>query len=128
MCDVYCDSSLASEADRSSTWGYILRIGDGPISWKSKKHKSTRLSTSEAAYVAMSEAAREVRWICNIYQELALETNAIVIHQDNQSAVNMAAKPKFSPKTFTRRNPLTNLISWDGSYDGYYYAWLPTEY
>lgn len=95
---VYCDSSLGNEENRASSWGYVLLFGSSPVCWKSKKHTSTRLSTAEAEYVAMAEAAREIAWFSNLYTELGIDKRMTIL-QDNKSAINMANKPKFSTRT-----------------------------
>ena len=46
--------------------------GEGAITWSSKKQISTALSSTEAEYVALSEASREACWLRNLYTELGL--------------------------------------------------------
>lgn len=43
--------------DRESTAGYVFKLGDGPISWCSKKDPIVALSSCEAKYVAASISA-----------------------------------------------------------------------
>ena len=38
--------------------------------WRSKKQTTIALSSTEAEYVALSEAGREICWLQNLYQEL----------------------------------------------------------
>ncbi|GKD82849.1 hypothetical protein Tco_1349688 [Tanacetum coccineum] len=51
----YADADHAGCQDaRRSTSGSAQFLGDKLVSWSSKKHKSTAISTIEAEYIAMS--------------------------------------------------------------------------
>ena len=56
----YTDSVFAGCVDsRKSTTGYCFKFGNGAISLKSKLQECTTTSTTEAEYVAASDAAKE---------------------------------------------------------------------
>jgi hypothetical protein len=56
----YCDADWAGCPDtRRSTTGYIFTLAGGPVSWSSTVQKSTALSTCEAEYMALADAAKE---------------------------------------------------------------------
>ena len=56
----YIDSDFAGCVDScKSTTGYCFKFGNGAISWKSKLQECTTTSTTEAEYVAASDAAKE---------------------------------------------------------------------
>ncbi|GKB73363.1 hypothetical protein Tco_0934775, partial [Tanacetum coccineum] len=38
-------------------------LGDKLVSWSSKKHKSTAISTTEAEYIAMSRCCAQILWM-----------------------------------------------------------------
>lgn len=60
----YSDSSYAhNQADYKSTSGYVFKISDGPISWKSWKQLVTATSSMEAEYIALSLATKEGVWL-----------------------------------------------------------------
>lgn len=44
---------------RRSTTGYVLMIGDNPVSWRSRQQQVTALSTCEAEYMAVGECGTE---------------------------------------------------------------------
>jgi hypothetical protein len=50
----------------------IFIAGEGAIIWSSRKQMTTAISSTEAEYVAISEAARELCWLRNTYDELGL--------------------------------------------------------
>lgn len=59
---VYSDADWASDtADRRSTSGYCISLGDGSsfISWKTRKQPTVALSTCEAEYMALASAIQE---------------------------------------------------------------------
>ncbi|XP_046640239.1 secreted RxLR effector protein 161-like [Daphnia pulicaria] len=56
--------------DRKSTSGCIFLLNGGPISWFSRKQECTATSTTEAEFVAGSEAAKEKTWIKSLLEEI----------------------------------------------------------
>ena len=53
------------------------------------------LSTAEAEYVALAGAAQETVWLKQLNQDLTGKNNAVVIYEDNQSAIAIAKNPQF---------------------------------
>ncbi len=53
----YTDAAYANADDCKSTTGYMYLAQRGAITWRSKKQTITALSSMEAEYVALSEAA-----------------------------------------------------------------------
>lgn len=45
--------------DRKSYTGYVFKFSNNVISWEAKKQKCVALSSSEAEYMALSEASKE---------------------------------------------------------------------
>ncbi|GFX52772.1 retrovirus-related Pol polyprotein from transposon TNT 1-94 [Trichonephila clavipes] len=61
------DSDFATNRDdRVSMGGFITFIDETPISWRTVKQKSVSLSTMEAEYVSLTEAAKEFIWLKNL--------------------------------------------------------------
>jgi ATP-binding cassette subfamily B (MDR/TAP) protein 1 len=53
----YVDSDFAGEVDhRRNTTGYVFTLGGTVISWVSQLQKIMTISTTEAEYVAVTEA------------------------------------------------------------------------
>jgi hypothetical protein len=58
----FADAAFANHDDHKSTSGSVFMAAGGAITWKSKKQTTITLSSTEAKYVALSEAAREACW------------------------------------------------------------------
>ncbi|GFW89597.1 retrovirus-related Pol polyprotein from transposon TNT 1-94 [Trichonephila clavipes] len=94
----------ANRDDRVSIGGLILMIHNVPISWRTFKHKCVSLSTMEAEYISLTEAAKEIIWIQNVINEcnLMLKLNYSelpVIYCDNQAAINFSCSPVENHRT-----------------------------
>jgi hypothetical protein len=92
----YADADFPGDnEDRKSTGGYAVFLGNSAISWSSKKQTTVALSSTEAEYVILSEATREVLWIRRFLQELGLEFNKpTTIYQDNLGTQAFALNSK----------------------------------
>ncbi|GMF45565.1 unnamed protein product [Phytophthora fragariaefolia] len=61
---IYSDADYANDpADRRSTSGYVTMLDGNVISYASRKQEINAMSTCEAEYVAMSEAAKDILWL-----------------------------------------------------------------
>lgn len=89
----YADADWASSLeDRSSTSGYLFKVYGNTVVWRSKKQNVVALSTAEAEYVALSEAAVEACWLLKLLKELAIECNCLM-YEDNQSTIKAIRNP-----------------------------------
>jgi hypothetical protein len=69
------------------------------VSWCSRKQSFVDLSTSEAKYIALCVAVREVVWLCKLLADLfGHEMDSTIIHYDNQSCVNLSENHVFHDK------------------------------
>ena len=60
----YSDADWAGDLDtRRSTSGYVFQIGRSTVSWCSKRQATVAKLTTEAEYVALSQATREAVWL-----------------------------------------------------------------
>ena len=67
----YADADFASDIlDRKSVTGWIFMYGNGAISWRSLKQSCVALSTPEAEYLSVSDAAKEARSLRKLQSEL----------------------------------------------------------
>lgn len=87
----FVDADWASDSlDRKSYTGFCFVMSGSVISWQSKKQKTVSLSSTEAEYVALSEASREAVYLRNLMYELTGRKCMIKLKCDNQSALKLA--------------------------------------
>lgn len=106
---VYCMKSSTDQRSQSNadwggdtedfetTSGYCFEIGVTLITWKSKKQACVALSTAEAEYMALSNAAQEAVWLRELTNDLkdgALKSPTVVF-EDNEAAIKMAKNPQY---------------------------------
>ena len=96
----FADAAYANHDDHKSTSGYVFSAAGGAITWKSKKQTTIALSSTEAEYVALSEAGREACWLRNLFEELGYpQENPILIKGDNDSSISMAKNQQFHSRS-----------------------------
>ena len=79
--------------------GYVYTLSGCAISWKATLQSTVALSTIEAEYMALTEAANEAIWLRGLVQDLGLKQNCLVIHYDSQSALHLARDQMYHERT-----------------------------
>lgn len=88
----FVDADWASDIlDRKSYTGFCFTMAGSVISWQSRKQKTVSLSSTEAEYVALSEAAREATYLRNLMYEITGKLSIVKLHCDNQSALKLSS-------------------------------------
>jgi hypothetical protein len=97
----YVDSDYAGSLDdRRSTTGYVFKIGDGAVSWSSKRQPTVALSTTEAEYMATTQAGKEALWYRSFLEDIGIPQHTpTIIHNDNQGSLSLAKNPVFHTRT-----------------------------
>ena len=92
----YADADWANDRDdRRSVTGYVFSFAGGPVSWSSRGQRTVALSSTEAEYMALSEACREVTWLRLLLGELKhAQYGGTEIYEDNQGAIVLARNPE----------------------------------
>ena len=98
---VYSDSDWAGDKEkRTSVTGFIIFFMDVPIIWRSKAQASVALSSTEAEYYAISEAAKETKFVYQLLKEMGIEIELpIIMRVDNVGAIFMSENPGGSSRT-----------------------------
>ena len=90
----FSDADWAGDQDdRRSTTGNVFLLSGGAVSWLSKKQATVALSTAEAEYIALSQAAQEGIWLKRLLSDLGVEAMSTLILEDNQGAIAIAKNP-----------------------------------
>jgi len=97
----FSDSDFGGDKEtRISVAGFIIYLMGVPIRCRSKGQKSVVLSSSEAEYVALSEAAREVKFIYQVLISLNFTVKLpIFVNLENLGAIFMSENVSISTKT-----------------------------
>ena len=96
----YTDADYAGDMDkRRSTSGYVFNFTGGAVSWRSRLQNCTSMSTTEAEYIAASEACKEAIWLARLVGDLGISVEVPTLHCDSQSAIMLAKNPVFHAKT-----------------------------
>ena len=96
----YCDSDFAGDLDkRRSTTGYVFTFAKAPVSWKSTLQSTVALSTTEAEYMAITEAVKEAIWLQGLLGELGISQEDVIVYCDSQSAIQLAKNQVYHART-----------------------------
>ena len=98
----FTDSDFQGDIDsRKSTSGYVFTLYGGAVCWRSIKQTCVTDSTTEAEYVAASEAAKEAVWLKKFIMDLQVIPSAgrpITLYCDNSGAVAQSKEPRYHKK------------------------------
>jgi hypothetical protein len=115
--ECYVDADWAGNWDKRfatdpasvfSRTGYVILYAGCPIIWASKMQSVVALSTTEAEYIALSTALREVICMMNLLKELKQRGIPIPftkpkvtcrVFEDNAACIELAKEPKLRPRT-----------------------------
>ena len=97
----FVDSDWASCLnDRRSYTGFATILSSGPVSWEAKKQRTVALSSTEAEYMGLAEAAKECIYLRGFLSELGFRDLAnVVILNDNVGAQKLAENPSFHARS-----------------------------
>ncbi len=88
--------------------GWIVFYAGCPVCWASKVQSQVALSTTEAEYIAMSMALRDVIPVMNLIDEIKTKGFKVIctqpyvyckVFEDNSSALELLCLPKLRPRT-----------------------------
>ena len=102
-CMAMCDSSWGVE---NPSYGYVIYLANGPVSWASKKLKSAT-SSAEGEYEASFECNRELTFIRNLSAEMGCVLRGkLIIGVDNDAAIKISKN-----EGVTQRNKHFKLVT-----------------
>ena len=98
----FTDADWSSGNDRKSIGGFTFLLNGAAISWNSKKQSTVALSSTEAEYMALTQAAKEAIWLQRLLFDLGARKHAGEvgnIYINNQGELALAKNPEFHART-----------------------------
>jgi hypothetical protein len=97
----HCDADWAGDVDtRRSTTGYVFTLSGGAVSWASRRQQTIALSTTEAEYMATTEATKEACWLRLLLEDLGhSQLQPTLIKSDSQGALALVKNPVYHSRT-----------------------------
>ena len=79
----FIDADIAGDMDtRKSTTGYLYTFVGAVVSWVSRLQRIVALSTTEADYIAATEACKEMLWMQRFLGEIRIKQDKYVLYCD----------------------------------------------
>lgn len=87
-----------------STTGWIFTLAGAPISWCSQRQKTVSSSSTEAEYIAASDACKEAIWLNGFKNEMLATMGlpdqlGVTLNIDNASTIKITKNPEFHGRT-----------------------------
>ncbi|GJS31119.1 retrovirus-related pol polyprotein from transposon TNT 1-94 [Tanacetum coccineum] len=96
----FVDSDYAKDPDKGkSITGYAFLVQRCVVSRKATLQHVVDLSTTEAEYMALTEAVKEAIWLSGLLEELGVELNTVAVNCDNQGAIHLSRNHVFHEMT-----------------------------
>jgi hypothetical protein len=82
------DAAYADQLHRSSSEGYLVKLFGAAVDWRAGKQRTVTTSTTEAEFLAVSEAAKNVCWWKRLFLDIGFDPeHEISILCDNSQTV-----------------------------------------
>nr|GEU70108.1 zinc finger, CCHC-type [Tanacetum cinerariifolium] len=95
-------SWITNSKDHTFTTGWVFLLGEGAISWASKKQTCITDSTIESEFVALAAAGKEAEWLRNLIYEISLwpkPISPIYMHCDSAATLAKAYSQIYNGKS-----------------------------
>lgn len=91
----YADADFAKQFDdRKSNSGHIFQVFGNMVSWATKRQQTVSLSSTEAEFVSLCNAAKEGIWLSSLLGEMGIATGTFTIYEDNVPCISIAEEPR----------------------------------
>lgn len=85
--------------DRKSYTGYAFIMSGAAVSWESRKQPTVALSSTEAEYMALSDATKEALYMRRMLNDFGKRLGAVPLRNDNIGAQKLVSNPMFHSRT-----------------------------
>ena len=98
---VFTDSDWGGDKEtRISVTGFIIFLMGVPIHWRSNGQRSVAISSSEAEFYALSEAAKEIKFVFQLLCSMEIPVKIpIIVRMDNVGAIFMTENASTTSRT-----------------------------
>eukprot|EP00253_Pinus_taeda_P001526 PITA_01526 len=104
----YSDSDFDGDKETGvSNSSYVMSLGSGAISWRSRKQSVPTNSTTKADYVAVAKATKEIVWLRKILEDLQeKQVHSTPLLINNTYPIKLAKNPKFHDRSTSIQNTI----------------------
>lgn len=96
----YADADFANQfEDRRSNSGFVFFVYGNMVSWSTKRQPTVSLSSTEAEFVSLCNAAKEGIWLSTLLAELGIHSVPFTIYEDNIPCIKIAEEPREHQRT-----------------------------
>lgn len=96
----WVDADYGGDIDsRRSCAGYVFIQAGGPTAWSAQYQPTVALSTTEAEYMAVSRAAKQILWMYSEMEEVGYpQEKPGILYNDNSGAVALTKNTKHNSR------------------------------
>ena len=96
----FVDADYASNRDtRKSITSFCFLLNNCCISWKVQLQHVVALSTTEAEFMATTEAFKEGIWLKGILNEIQMKAGKVNVYSDSQSSIHLCRNPVYHERS-----------------------------
>jgi transposase InsO family protein len=96
----YSDADWGQQWHGKSVCGYVFMMEGAPVSWGAKKQSIVAQSSTEAEYVALTYALKELLWGRMFFSEVGFKIDGpTILYCDNQGAIELAQNASFHARS-----------------------------
>ena len=96
----FCDSDYSGDIDkRRSLTRYCFTLFGNVLSWNATLQSVVVLSTTEAKFMALTEATKEAVWLKGLIEEFGVNQCTVPIFSDSQSAIHLTKIQGYHERT-----------------------------
>lgn len=97
------DAAYGDHPDRYSSEGYLATLYGGPIDWRATKQKTITISSTDAEFLAISEAGKTLQWWKRLFAAIGFDPqHHLAIKCDNMQTIRILCKDEPTIQTKLR--------------------------
>lgn len=122
------DAAFADLSGRRSSQGYLCKLFGAAVDWRASKQATVTTSTTEAEFLALSEAGKSIFWWRRLFQQILFDPgHPLSIGCDNAQTLDLLTKPDSRFRTKLRHVDIHHhWLRQEVQKDSIRVHWLPT--